>query len=62
MLNGAKKRLRNLTVEYIQGDYSEIEFDNDFDIVLSVIGIHHQNNQGKRKLFEKMLVLNIKIT
>ena len=54
MLDGAKKRLSNYAVQYIQGDYSELDFDKDFDIVISVIGIHHQNDEGKKKLFKKI--------
>jgi len=54
MLDGAKKRLSKYDVKFIQGDYSEINFENDFDVVISVIGIHHQNNSGKKDLFKKI--------
>ena len=55
MMVGAKKRLAKYNVKYVFGDYSQLKFDNDFDIILSVIGIHHQNNKGKQKLFKKIL-------
>ncbi len=54
MLSGAKKRLENFEVEFILGDYSEIDFGKDFDMVVSIIGIHHQKHEGKKKLFKKI--------
>ena len=54
MMNGAKKRLSNYDVKYVLGDYSELKFDTGFDMVLSVIGIHHQNDDGKKKLFRRI--------
>lgn len=54
MMSGAKKRLSKYNVRYIFHDYSEADFDADFDIVLSVIGIHHQSDKGKKELFKKI--------
>ena len=54
MIGGAKKRLEKYTTEFLLGDYSEIDFGKDFDIVTSVIGIHHQNVEGKKKVFKKI--------
>ncbi len=54
MMNGARKRLSSYNVEFLLGDYSEMNFSSDFDVVLSVIGIHHQTNEGKKKLFQKI--------
>ena len=54
MMGGAKKRLSKYNVKYVLGDYSELKLDSDFDMVLSVIGIHHQNDEGKKKLFRKI--------
>lgn len=54
MMSGAKKRLAKYKVKYILGDYSELEFGPDPDIVLSVISIHHQTDDGKKKLFRKI--------
>lgn len=54
MMNWAKKRLSKYKVSYIVGDYSELDFGTNFDIVVSVISIHHQNNRGKKRLFKKI--------
>ena len=54
MIKGAEKKLASYNVKYIFGDYSEIDFGKDFDIVTSVIGIHHQNTEGKKKVFKKV--------
>ncbi len=58
MLDGARKRLSGYDVKYIEGDYSELNFrtnlGTNFDIVMSVIGIHHQNDFGKKELFKKI--------
>ena len=54
MIKGAKKLLAKYKVEYLLGDYSELDFGTDFDIVLSVIGFHHQNDEGKKKMFKKI--------
>ena len=54
MLSGAKKRLSKYQTKFILGDYAKEEFGKDFDIAVSVIGIHHQNHEGKRKLFKKI--------
>lgn len=54
MILGAKNRLENYNVEFILGDYAEIDFGKDFDIITSVIGIHHQNTEGKREVFKKI--------
>ncbi|MDD2786233.1 MAG: methyltransferase domain-containing protein [Patescibacteria group bacterium] len=54
MMDGAKKRLSKYNVAYILGDYAEINLDDDFDMVISVIGIHHQKDEGKKKLFRKI--------
>lgn len=54
MMLGAKKRLAGYNVRYIFGDFSKVKFGGLFDMVISVIGIHHQSNVGKRKLFEKI--------
>src|SRR3989339_684758 len=54
MLNGAKNKMGKNKVNYIFGDYSKIRFNKKYDIVVSVIGIHHQNAIGKKKLFKKI--------
>ena len=57
MLNGAKKKMGADNTNYILGDYSKIKFGEKYDIVVSVIGIHHQNTVGKKKLFKKIFTL-----
>lgn len=54
MMAGAKKKLGDKNVRYIFGDYSTLEFDKQYDIVVSVIGLHHQNTEGKQKMFGKI--------
>ena len=56
MLLGAKKKFGK-TAYYILGDYSKIKFRKKYDIIISVIGIHHQNHKGKRFLFKKIYSL-----
>lgn len=56
MLRGAKKKLGS-TVKYILGDYSKILFTDRYNLIISVIGIHHQNTVGKKKLFKKIYSL-----
>lgn len=57
MIAGAKKRLGAKNVRYLLGDYADMAFDRQYDIVVSVIGIHHQDDLGKQKLFKKIYSL-----
>lgn len=57
MIASAKKKLGDKGVRYLFGDYAEMTFDKKYDVVVSVIGIHHQNTAGKQKLFEKIYSL-----
>ncbi len=54
MIAGAKKKLGDKNIRYIFGDYADMTFDKKYNIVISVIGIHHQNTEGKQKLFGKI--------
>ncbi|MBU0707125.1 class I SAM-dependent methyltransferase [Patescibacteria group bacterium] len=54
MMSGAKKRLSKYHVRYILGDFSKLNFYTDYEIVLSVIAIHHQNDSAKKRLFKKI--------
>lgn len=54
MLNGAKKKMGTSGVRYIFTDYASMKLDRKYDIVVSVIGIHHQNHKGKKLLFKKI--------
>lgn len=57
MLSGAKKKLGTNKVNYIFGDYSKLQFSRKYDIIVSVIGLHHQNKEGKKMLFKKIYSL-----
>ena len=54
LLEGAMKRLQKYNTHFILEDYSKIKFSGKYNIIVSVIGIHHQNNPGKKKLFKKI--------
>lgn len=54
MLIGAKKRMGEKNIRYIAGDYAEMQFDKQYDIAVSVIGLHHQNTDGKKRMFKKI--------
>ncbi len=54
MIKTTKKRLALYNVKYLSGDYSEIDFGKNYSVVTSVIGIHHQNTNGKKKVFQKI--------
>ena len=56
MLDGAKKRFGK-SANYIFGDFSKIKYAKKYDIIVSVIGIHHQNHNGKQILFKKIYSL-----
>lgn len=53
MLNGARSKLGD-SAEYILGDYSQVDFGGPYDLVISVIGFHHQDHVGKRKMFRRI--------
>lgn len=54
MLEHARKRLGYKNVSFILGDYSKIRLKKKYDMIISVIGIHHQNTTGKKKIFKKI--------
>jgi len=54
MIMGAKNRLSRFKVDYVFGDFSEINIGKNFDIILTVIGLHHQNTEGKKKVLKKI--------
>ena len=54
MLKGAKEKMGVENIKYILGDYSKIEFKKKYDIIICVIGLHHQNTIGKKKMFKKI--------
>lgn len=55
MMEGAREKLGKDDVRYTVGDYSQMELGmGEYDIVLSVIGLHHQTDEGKRLMFSKI--------
>ncbi len=55
MLEGARLRLAPYSVTYIEGDYAQIPLLQNQDVVVSVIGIHHQeNDHAKITLFQRI--------
>ena len=54
LLDKAILRLKNYNTRFIFDDFSKVIFSGNHDIVVSVIGIHHQNNSGKKRLFRKI--------
>lgn len=57
MLKNAVNKLGKKNVKYLFGDYSKFKFDQKYDLIISVIGLHHQNNAGKKKMFKKIYSL-----
>lgn len=56
MLKCAIKKLGK-NVQYVFGDYSKLKFNQKFDLVVSIIGLHHQDTAGKKKMFKKIFSL-----
>jgi len=55
MLAGARRRLSQYDVTFVNGDYSQIDLPNDNDLVVSVVGIHHQEtDKDKKYLFQRV--------
>jgi tRNA (cmo5U34)-methyltransferase len=54
MLDGARKKLGKKNVRSILGDYTKLKLEKRYDLVVSVISIHHQNNRDKQRLFRKI--------
>lgn len=54
MLNGAKKKLNGSSVKFLFGDYARVPIGNGYDVVVSVIGMHHQTTAGKKAMFKKI--------
>ena len=45
MLDGAKRKLKGFDCEFILGDYSKIDLPKECDVIVSVIGFHHQGDE-----------------
>ena len=57
MLAGAQRKLGKYNVSCICADYAKRKFTKKYDIIISVIGLHHQSHAGKRKMFKKIYSL-----
>jgi tRNA (cmo5U34)-methyltransferase len=56
MIDIAKIKLaEHKDVEFIHGDFSNIDFHNKFDVVVSSLALHHlENDQCKKEFYEKI--------
>lgn len=55
MLAGARQHLSQYNVTFVNGDYSQINLPENNDLVVSVIGIHHQEtDDDKKRLFQRI--------
>ena len=55
MLAGARRRLSQYKIKFVNGDYSQIELPTNNDLVVSVVGIHHQETDAdKKSLFQRI--------
>ncbi len=55
MLAGARRRLAQYNVTFVNGDYSLVKLSEDNDLVVSVVGIHHQEtDEDKKRLFQRI--------
>ncbi|OGH88354.1 MAG: hypothetical protein A3J93_04855 [Candidatus Magasanikbacteria bacterium RIFOXYC2_FULL_42_28] len=52
MLSGAKRKLGKNRVRYYLGDLALFKPKIKYDITTTVIGLHHQNDRGKQKIFK----------
>ncbi|UHA75436.1 class I SAM-dependent methyltransferase [Paenibacillus sp. 481] len=52
MLEGARARFHPLdNIQYVVGDYTNLNFPQSYDIVISSLSIHHLTHTAKRQLF-----------
>lgn len=53
MLTGAKQRMGKKNVRYIFADFALLKLDKQYDVIMTVIGLHHQTSAGTRHLIKK---------
>lgn len=55
MLDVARERFSgNENMRYISADYNKIEFQEDFDMVVSALSIHHLEDGEKKQLYKRI--------
>ncbi|MGB7968959.1 MAG: methyltransferase domain-containing protein [Methanobacterium sp.] len=56
MIQMAKIKLQNYTdIEYYIGDFSEFDFDDKYDVIVSSLALHHiKTNEDKKKFYSKI--------
>lgn len=54
MMRGAREKFAPSDTRFIEADYSTMNWDRMYDVVMTVIGLHHQSDEGKRELFKRV--------
>jgi len=56
MLKHARARLESFEgqVEYVQGDFREVDLGKDYDVCVSALAIHHSPSEDKKKLLSRI--------
>ncbi len=54
MMEGAREKFAKSDTRFIVADYATMSWDRKYDVVMTVIGFHHQNDRGKRALFQRI--------
>jgi len=56
MITNSREKLKgyNDRIKLIEDDFNKIDFDNDYDAIVSAIAIYNINHQEKAKLFQKI--------
>lgn len=55
MLEGARQRFGpSADVQYVAADYSNYDFTDSYDVIISSLSIHHLVHEEKRKLFSAL--------
>jgi tRNA (cmo5U34)-methyltransferase len=58
MMDVSKERFSHYTdIQYVVSDYTEYEFEQKYDLIISSLSIHHLSDEEKRKLYKKAFSL-----